>query len=273
MSILSKENILILAKTYPSPSSKYIETSCVAGINSQGEMRRLYPVPFRFIEQSNQFKKWQWVELSIKKSIDDKRRESYKIDSSSINCGIEISTKNNWALRKEWLEKIPSFNNLEELELNRQNKGNTLAIFKPHKLLSLEISKSSEDWTKEEKLKLQAAETQKDIFIEDNKSVAILRKIPFDFYYNFIHKTPDSEKTGRLKITDWEAGALFWNCQKSHNTNWEKPFRKKYEEDFFAKDLSFLVGNVHRFPNQWLIISVFYPVKQIQSDIEQFFQF
>ena len=41
------ERILVLAKTYPSPSSKHVETSCVAGINEEGIMRRLYPIPFR----------------------------------------------------------------------------------------------------------------------------------------------------------------------------------------------------------------------------------
>ncbi|WP_228124977.1 hypothetical protein [Candidatus Methylospira mobilis] len=45
------ERVLILAKTYPSPSAQYVETSCVAGINEHGVMRRIYPVPFRYIEQ------------------------------------------------------------------------------------------------------------------------------------------------------------------------------------------------------------------------------
>ena len=53
------EQILILAKTYPSPSAKHIETSCVAGINRNGEMRRLYPVPFRLLQGRQQLKKWQ----------------------------------------------------------------------------------------------------------------------------------------------------------------------------------------------------------------------
>lgn len=44
------EELLILTKTYPSPSSKYRETTCVAAINRQGEMRRLFPVPFRLLE-------------------------------------------------------------------------------------------------------------------------------------------------------------------------------------------------------------------------------
>ena len=53
------ERILILAKTYPSPSAQFVETSCVAGIDQSGAMRRLFPVPFRMVEDGQQFKKWQ----------------------------------------------------------------------------------------------------------------------------------------------------------------------------------------------------------------------
>ena len=52
------ERVLILCKTYPSPSARYVETSCVAGISEAGELMRLYPVPFRLIQDEKQFKKW-----------------------------------------------------------------------------------------------------------------------------------------------------------------------------------------------------------------------
>lgn len=38
--------------------AQHVETSCVAGINEQGAMRCLYPVPFRLIEEGQKFKKW-----------------------------------------------------------------------------------------------------------------------------------------------------------------------------------------------------------------------
>lgn len=65
------ERILILAKTYPSPSVKHTETSCVAGINEHGQMRRLYPVPFLMIAENQQFQKWQWVTLQAGEEIDN----------------------------------------------------------------------------------------------------------------------------------------------------------------------------------------------------------
>lgn len=54
---MPREKILILVKTCPEPSRGYIETTCVAGITEAGEMRRIFPAPFRFLEEEQRFKK------------------------------------------------------------------------------------------------------------------------------------------------------------------------------------------------------------------------
>lgn len=89
---LQRERILILAKTYPSPSASYIETSCVAGINANGEMRRLFPVPFRLLEDDQQFSKWQWIDARVEKARGDHRPESFRIDIGTLACGEKVST-------------------------------------------------------------------------------------------------------------------------------------------------------------------------------------
>jgi hypothetical protein len=53
-----RKRVLILCKTYPSPSSTYVETSCVAGMDDSGKLIRLFPVPFRLVSDEQQFKKW-----------------------------------------------------------------------------------------------------------------------------------------------------------------------------------------------------------------------
>lgn len=70
----------------------------------------------------------------------------------------------------------------------------------------------------------------------------------------------------RHKIVDWEAGALFWRCKRLYGEDWEAPFRAKLEDSLAKQDLMFLMGNQHRFQNQWLIISLIYPPKQKPSD-------
>lgn len=76
-----KARILILCKTYPSPSAQYSETSCVAGIEEDGKLIRLYPVPFRLIADTAKFKKWQWITAQIEKAKKDHRSESHRIAS------------------------------------------------------------------------------------------------------------------------------------------------------------------------------------------------
>lgn len=65
----------------------------------------------------------------------------------------------------------------------------------------------------------------------------------------------------RHKIVDWEIGALYWNVERKHGTAWEAPLRAKFEPQFASKDLMSLMGTIHRFPDQWLIVSVIYPPK------------
>lgn len=257
------ERVLILAKTYPSPSAKYVETSCVAGISEDGQMRRLYPVPFRLIEGDKQFQKWQWVTARIRKSNDDHRTESHRIYVDTIDCDSEpLSTKNQWEARWPWIEKIPSFNSFYEMEQQRINGNLSLALLKPKKILGLIIkpAKNSE-WTEEEKKKLLQEQMQGSLFnqVEEEKHIKELKKIPFDFYYDYLCDTPNGEVRSTHKIVDWEAGALYWRCRRSHGEAWETPFRAKLETDLLGKELMLLMGNIHRFQDQWLIISLIYP--------------
>ncbi|MBV5301005.1 MAG: hypothetical protein J0649_04360 [Methylococcales bacterium] len=257
------ENILILAKTYPSPSSKYSETSCVAGINDQGLMRRLFPIPFRLLSENQQFKKWQWVRAKIAKSPTDHRPESYKLFIDDMECKEIIDTKNGWLSRREWLNKIPVCEDFKTLNADRIAQGKTLLLLRP-KQIKLEIKPAKKDWTEEEIKKLIQAQTQCDLFSKEDhlKWMNILQKIPFDFYYRFSNER-------KHKIVDWEAVMLFMNCKKSHGDQWEMPFRQKLEKEFAGKDLMLLMGTVHRFPHQWLIVSLIYPPKPQPADIEK----
>lgn len=68
------KRVLILCKTYPSPSGKHFETSCVAGMDEDGRLIRIFPVPFRLIGDEQQFKKWQWISARLEKAPADTLR-------------------------------------------------------------------------------------------------------------------------------------------------------------------------------------------------------
>lgn len=260
------KRVLILCKTYPSPSAKYAETSCVAGMDEEGNLIRLYPVPFRLIGDDQQFKKWQWIDAKLEKSRNDHRPESHKVYVDTIAClGIPIPSDNSWQARRPWLDKLPNYTSFSDIETARQATSASLALLRPARILGLEIRKvDNPEWTEEEKEKLVRLQQQGDLFDEtDRRSVTQLRKLPYDFYYHYECDTAEGPVRDRKKIVDWEIGALYWNVRRTHGKNWEAPFRAKLENELPAKDLMFLLGTIHRFPDQWLIISLIYPPKQL----------
>ncbi|MFJ1471392.1 hypothetical protein [Massilia orientalis] len=258
------ERILILAKTYPSPSAKHTETSCVAGINEHGEARRLYPVPFRMVAENQQFQKWQWITVRIEKSPADHRPESHKVYVDTIEVGNKIPTANGWASRRPWWEMLPMFDSFTTLDTARELQDISLALLRPKRLVKLEISPvDNPNWTEEEMAKLIQQQSQGNLFSQDEerKQLKLLEKLPFDFYYHYVCDTPDGEQVYKHKIVDWEVGMLYRTCKRTYGTQWEAQFRAKLEQEFGKKDLLFMMGNIHRFQHQWLIISLFYPPK------------
>jgi hypothetical protein len=260
-----ERRVLILCKTYPSPSAKYAETSCVAGMDKDGGLIRLYPVPFRLIGDDKQFKKWQWITARLEKSNNDHRPESHKLYVDTISCDeAELPTDDHWLARRPWLDKLPVFEDFAVLQEARKTQGTTLALLRPAGIRKLEITPVvCPTWTEEEKAKLVSLQQQAQLFDDtDTGSVAQLRKLPYDFHYHYECRTAEGTQTYKHKIVDWEIGALYWNVHRRHGSNWEQPFRDKLENNLPAQDLMFLMGTIHRFPDQWLIISLIYPPKQ-----------
>jgi hypothetical protein len=265
MSTLVPEELLILTKTYPSPSTKYRETTCVAAVTRGGEMRRLFPVPHRLLEGTAQFKKWEWIRARVLKADNDHRPESYRIDADSIKRSDKVIQikHGDWGDRMKWIEPhvVGSF---QILEARRKETGQTLGFIRPARILKLEITALREtEWTEADRTKL----SQDGLF--DSAAVknrAPLRKLPFDFHYHY----ESGGSVYRHKLVDWEVGALYRNCFRDHGPKgWEGKFRQKLELGFQSKDLHFLMGTIHRFPDQWLIVGLVYPPRQPAKPVVQ----
>lgn len=266
-----RTRILVLCKTYPSPSARNIETSCVAGMTTDGRLLRLYPVPFRLLNDQSQFKKWQWIEADIEKARDDHRPESHRIRADTISClGDPIPTTDSWAARRVQLDLIHSFDSFMALERARTERGVTLGLVQAGSVVALDITPARQaEWTEEERQKLIQQQVQGDLFADpEAAALRTLRKLPFDFHYRFRAPTEPTGHENRLKIVDWEAGALYWNVRQRHGDDWQAAFRDKFGTGLPASDLKFLLGTIHRFPDQWLIVSVLYPPKQPQGSLD-----
>lgn len=260
-----RKRILILCKTYPSPSEKHAETSCVAGMTADGDLIRLFPVPFRLIRDDQQFRKWQWISAQIYKANDDRRPESHKIYVDTIALdGGPLSTAREWDVRRREIGKLPLFTDFAELDRRREADGITLGLVRPSKVLGLDITAVDQtEWTDEELRKLVQHQQQAGLFDDDDaRSFQTLRKLPFAFHYRYQCKVGGETRSYRHKIADWEIGALYWNCHNRYKDNWERPLREKIEQKLPGADLMFLMGTIHRFPDQWLIVSLIYPPRR-----------
>ncbi|MEC7953072.1 MAG: hypothetical protein VX195_08345 [Pseudomonadota bacterium] len=267
------QRILILCKTYPSPSGKYVETSCVAGVLPNGELIRLFPVPFRLIKADQQFKKWQWISAKIEKARADHRPESFQIKVDTVQCDPgPISTKNRWIERRKVIAETPTFELFSKILQANDEEQTSLALLRPARILELIIEPvSHSEWTEDEIGKLMQQQRQGTLFEErDNVELRTLKKLPYSFYYRYECEASDGViEEWRHKISDWEAGALYWNCVRNYGNNWEEKFRTKMFDSMVGRDMIFLMGNIHRFQKQWLIVSLLYPPRsdEIQKDL------
>lgn len=78
---------------------------------------------------------------------------------------------------------------------------------------------------------------------------------------------PEGVKAFKHKLVDWEAGALYWNVHR--RPDWQEAMRYKFVTQFSELDVMLLMGTIHRFPGQWLIVSVLYPPRLPETLVRQ----
>ena len=246
------EEILIIVKAYPNPSKKYVESSCTAGITRGGEWLRLHPLPFRLLESEKQFKKYQWIRASIKKS-NDPRPESHNIDIDSIEILPEsLSTEHDWAQRRAFLEPLRR-QSMEEIRREQDKTNMSLALFRPKRIETLLIGPADPSWSPE-----QVAALQQQQFFDNDKPVP-LEKIPCDFKYRYMCDDPKC-KGHEQSIVDWEIYQSYRRWRKEYGEKWEEKLRQRYEYDMQQRnDTHFIVGTMRGYPQSWIIIGLFYP--------------
>lgn len=273
-----KEKIMIVAKTYPVPSSKYIELVCTAGVNEQGQWRRLYPIQFRLLQENKRYKKWEYIETVITKAENDRRPESYRPEQDRIevidNAKISPAVIKN--RKAKFLNCTKIYQNMDELIQLAHSDEISIALFKPKKIEKFLCERDNRDWDSKRLQDLERQKMQLKLF-DDRTTVSDdfrnVKKLPYRFKYRFID---EKENKSNMTILDWEIGQLFWNSLKSQRNNEEKAcdeVRKKYFEKFVESktyEILFVLGTIHRFHSQrasnpFSIIGVIYLTEEVQA--------
>lgn len=250
----SKVKVLITVKTYPTPSKRYKEIVCTAGVKEDGNWLRLYPINYRYRNYSQWYKKYQWIEVEIEKHRRDPRPESFRPIGDIKILGKPLSTKNGWAERKKY---VLAGGIKTMCWLQRQSQRViSLAAIKPLKIEDFYWEEVSREWSRKQLNVLN----QLSLF-EKNKP---LEKIPYKFKYRF-RCEEENCRGHEMMIEDWEVMQLY---RKMRDKYGEKEALVKVKESFFKKicaphkDIYFFVGTALQY-GTWIIIGVFWPPKNI----------
>lgn len=260
---MSVERVLITVKTYPTLSRTYGETVCTAGLRKDGSWVRIYPVPFRRIEDlDKRYAKFDWIECDLlQNTAKDKRPESRRpTDLSTLERVGHIDTKNQWQERRAFvLEKGEVFTNLQRLIEDAKADRRSLATFKPVEIIDLIVEEEDRVWDEKKLAEMRKQLSQPDLF-EDNewrKTFRIIDKLPYKFSYRL---SDDTGQVRTMMILDWEIGALYWKYGKTCEKTAIQKVREKYLDQFLKTDLHLFLGTTQQWhnvaPNPWVIFGV-----------------
>ena len=273
--MMEKKRVFILVKTYPTISEKYSELVCTAGVLEDGSWIRLYPMPFRLLNDDQKYPKFTWVEVDAERNLSDFRHESYRPNVETIVVEKK-PIKTNWGERHRIIFKNKQpYTNLQNLIDEAKSASKTsLAVFKPTRIIDFVIEPDSRDWNSKKLASLHLQSQQLQLFktVEEiEEEFQTVQKVPYKFSYKF---EDDSGRQSKMMIEDWEIGMLYFNCLWRANGDESiatAKVKEKYFDSFLKRDLYFFLGTTKQFhnvaPNPFIIIGVYYP--PVQSNNQQ----
>lgn len=259
--------VLPLVKAYPNLSRKYGEVSCIAGLDlDTGEWIRLYPVPFRSLEDRQQFRKYEPIRASVQRRSEDRRPESWRVDADSIETiAPMLSSERGWEARRPVVEPAIGEPMCSVRRAQREN-GTSLQMFRVRDVTDLVIEEVERDPEKSRMAEAWAAQGSFLASGEMKQQREALEQIPFRFQYQY--QCSDSNCRGHLQsIVDWEIVELFRKVRDQ--AEWKALIRKKWLDQMCddEKDTAFIVGNQHQYPDGFLVLGVWWPPKSAQLSL------
>ena len=256
--------VLPLVKAYPNLSRKYGEVSCIAGLDMDtGGWIRLYPVPFRSLEDKQQFRKYEPIRASVQRPSGDRRPESWRVDADSIEViASVVSADRGWEARRSIVEPAIG-ESMCAVRRAQREKGTSLQMFRVQEVSDLVIEEVERDPEKGRMAEAWAAQGSLLDAGELKQQREALEQIPFRFQYRY--RCSDSDCRGHLQsIVDWEIVQLFRNVRG--RAEWKELIRKKWLDQMCGadKDTAFIVGNQHQYPDGFLVLGVWWPPKSQQ---------
>ncbi|MBV7529779.1 hypothetical protein [Chitinophaga sp. sic0106] len=262
--------VMITVKSYPTLSSHYDEQLSIAGFRDDGTFIRIYPISFSQKIYEEQYQLYDWIEINLERNPRDFRLESFRpVDPEQpVKKLGHVGAGNYWQERKALVQKHV-YRNLENLLMEAKHEAfyTSLAVFKPQRILSLDITPAEKEWDSERLAKMQQEKYYPHVFMQEEEPMDAFKKLPFRFSFRFLD---DSNKEISLPVEDFQLASHYWKLLKKQQgpdkeAKAASELRKKYLQEYVRNtDLHFFLGttqNVHASAKQpFTIIGLFHPV-------------
>ncbi|MEL6566974.1 MAG: hypothetical protein AAFQ22_01055 [Pseudomonadota bacterium] len=248
MSLLKSQpdGCFIVVKALPHRSSNYFETVCCAGVGRDLKWRRQYPVPYRLLQDSQKFSRWQWIDYEYVAPKDDPRSESQKVIPESIEIKNKVGPEERTNILNELIR--PSL-------FDASQRKESLALIRPERI-NIRAFQKSDDLLKKETEEHRRLAQQGTFFSEP---VRPFSPCPFKFRLSW---NEFGQSTRHHTCDDWETSTAFFNFRRRYGEKEAiKKIAEKYEE-YFSKGLA-LAFSTHSRRNQhfssfdqWLLVGM-----------------
>lgn len=259
-------DFLPLVKAYPALSRRYGEVSCIAGLDMETkDWMRLFPVPFRALEETQKFEKYQPIRARVQRPRGDRRPESWRVDAESIELrGPRLTSEGGWELRRPFVEPVIGGSMCAIRDAQKRDET-SLRMFRPAEVLDFEIEEVEADPKKSQQAADWAAQLSLGSTDMELQRKA-LEQMPFRFLYRYRCSDRDCP-THRQSIVDWEVAALYRNVRD--NADWREQMRAQWLDLMCApdKETAFIVGNQHQYPDGFLVLGVWWPPRRDQLSL------
>jgi hypothetical protein len=241
------ERILITVRTYPTVSRAYMETVCTGGITDKAEWRRLVPVSLRYLDEVQQFRTFDVVEIDVRPGKDG-RVETRSPHLPSLRVTGHLA---DWGARWEWVRPTICGSLADMI-----SQGRTLGPVAVSKVTDFLAEPSAPDWTPEQKQKLKQAH-----LFEERKP---LEKVPYNFRFRWRDSGGDDYNS---LILSWEVLETY----RQYRERYQDPIavmREKWLNDLCGADraVHFFMGNLAKRRNIFCVSGIFSPPKQVMHD-------
>lgn len=251
--------LMVNCKTYPAVSTKYVETVCTGGVQRDGRFVRLYPVPFRFLDSEEQYKRWDVIRVKAYRDTKDQRPESWHLEGGTpIERVDHISTERR---RWEWMRETV---HESAAAMAEQGLTNGCVEVEP---LEFYWKSDPKEWTASQLSVIR----QGDLFATKEQLRGLADRVPWQFRLRYREKNTGREDDGKVLAWSLYQGFRRVRNETDNDESALATIAERVRGSIFNPDRTvFAILGTHSRFGHWMISALYHlPTEIIEKDKRQ----